>query len=459
MAADTAAARSPLRFDASAAQRAFDHQRTDRPGMPVHLCAAMLACLCASGPISVLEFVFVLALLSPLARVTMTWRLWSGLFRQPVFLAAVAWVGWTALSVLWSPDRDAGWRELGALRWAGWFFILWPMMERRPTLVIAWAAGFVIGHLSQAGHGLALMMGEESAPAWLLFDRAHDRVTGWFGPVSGGTAMCAVLGLHLHQAATREGRVRTIACVLGAVTLAGIVATGTRGAWIAAAALLLIAGLLALRTALARQQRRGALVLAGAMVAAVLAGGLLAGPRAASRIADAREELRSAAEGDLHTNIGARIVMAQEAFRMGADRPIVGVGVGGYRAVATESLQERGARDPERLIHAHAHSTPLHIFATTGLVGLALWTLLIVCAFRALAVRLPGEKNTYDAGLWLAFAGLLFAGMFETLHVGSRIGAHFWLLLAFATAWRPAPNPLRNGRPGIRIRRRGRSEP
>ncbi|TVS01263.1 MAG: O-antigen ligase family protein [Phycisphaerales bacterium] len=457
MAVDAGTARSRFRTDGAIAQRAFDHQRTDRPGMPIHLGVALLACVAASGPISVLEFVFAFALLAPLSRIVMTWRLWTTMFRQPVFLAALAWAGWTALSILWSPDRDAGWRELGALRWAGWFFILWPMMERRPTLVIAWAVGFVLGHLSQAGHGLALMVGEEHAPAWLLFDRAHDRVTGWFGPVSGGTAMCAILGLHLHQAATRTGRVRLIAGVLGAVTLAGIVATGTRGAWLAAGGVVLIAGVLAASAAAGAGRKRGALAAIGVLLFAIVAGGVLAGPRVASRIADARAEIADASRGEMDTNIGARIVMAQEALRMGASRPIGGVGVGGYRATATERLHEEGVAEPQRLIHSHAHSTPLHVFATTGFVGLALWTLLIVCVFRALLSRLPGERNTYDAGLWLAFAGLLLAGMFETLHVGSRIGAHFWLLLAFATAWRPMPNPLRHGRPGIRIRKPDRS--
>lgn len=455
MAADAGPTRSPLSADAAIAQRAFDHQRTDRPGMPVHLGVALIACAAAGGPNSVLEFVFAFALLAPLSRITMTWRLWMPLFRQPVFLAALAWTGWTALSILWSPDKDAGWRELSAFRWAGWFFILWPMMERRSTLVIAWAAGFVIGHLAQLGDGVAMLV--ESAPRWLAWEGAPDRVTGWWGAVAGATALCAALGLHLHQSATRAGRVRVAAVLLACVTLAGIVATGTRGAWLAAACLLPIAGVLAAKRLLAGAGWRQLAALAGALTVAAAASAIVAGPVIASRITDARAELAAAADGELRSNIGARILMADQAVALGLAHPLQGVGVGGYRPAAQERLaaDERDHLVP--FIHAHAHSTPLHVFATTGLVGLALWTLLVVFVFRALLTRLPGEKNTYDAGLWLAFTGLLIAGLFETLHHGSRIGAHFWLLLAFATAWRPTPNPLRKGRPGIRIRRHARS--
>jgi hypothetical protein len=419
----------------------------DPVGHRVHLGLALLWCLLAAFPTSAVEFAAVPLLVFSAVRLPNVWRTWGSLSVQPLFMAGAAWTAWQALSLLWSADPHQGLKELGVDRWLALMWALWPVMMHRRALIAALALGFVVGNLSQvaqwaAGHsGSALW-------EWVPWHRAGDRLSGWWDPVVGGSLLCGALGLHLPAALMGGGRARWFGVAGAVVTAAALVATGSRGAWLAAALLAWIAVLHGMVMARARRDPRGARNLAlAALVLIGIAAPLLQKPMS-QRIDRARSEIAGALERhEYRTDTGARVLMAQWALRAMREHPVIGVGAGGYKAWTLARMREEGEKDPGP-IHAHAHSAPLHIGATLGLVGLALAGVMVAVALRGAAEGLS-RWGTYDAGPLFALMGLFLAGLTDAVHVNSQTAALLGTLFAMSLVSRPplAPLPLRRGWP------------
>jgi O-antigen ligase len=417
-------------------------------GHRVHVALAVLWCFFLGWPTSFVEVAAAPLIVFFFLRTPHIWRTWGSWVVQPLTLALGAWIAWQALSLSWSPDPRHGLKELAGNRWvwAGW--VLWPVLSRRPWLIWAMAAGFLAGNVSQALHTAGRVAGWE----WLTFNRLADRNSGWWDPVVGGSLLVGALGLHLPAAIgllrQRPGRESAVAAALTVVTLAGVFATGTRGAWIAAALLLGLVGSWGLAAHLrggehhpgAGRRPTGKLPGWAALAAIVVicgAGAALLWPTVRGRYEAGRAEVeRALRQGDYSSDTGRRLLMWRAAAEAIATHPVRGTGAGGYQRWAVEHVRQRGVADPERAIHAHAHSAPLHIAATTGLVGLALAGGVMIVALRG-AFRGAGGPGGYRAGPGFAIAGLMLAGLFDPVHLNAQTGAFLFTLLALC----PWPRP------------------
>lgn len=404
----------------------------------------MLMCLVLPGPMSLCELAGVPVILCFLLRTPHLWRTWPIVMVHTLILLALAFIAWLAISLSWSRDVPQGLVELGSLRWVWIPLVLYPVLDQRPKLIAALAVGFIVANAAQAWPGAARLIGAD--PLWY---RAPGRFSGWWNPVVGGSLLVAALGLHLPAIFRGDAWLRRLAIAAAGVTLLGILATGSRGAWIAAAFLLLLA--LAIHAPILTRSRR--LILAGAAVVLLIIASVLTVPplrgAIAQRYAAAKDEISRAIEHrDFTTDTGARILMNAKALEAFAASPIIGVGAGGYKAWADDHLRTQGIDPATRSIHNHAHSTPLHLLATTGLVGAATFTAMIFIAFRGARWHARrASDNPYAAGPIYALTGLLLAGLFDSIHVNAQTSALLFLLLALAMAPYPTPRAIRSADP------------
>ncbi|MEQ8769094.1 MAG: O-antigen ligase family protein [Phycisphaerales bacterium] len=424
------------------AAAAFERMhRRDAIGDRIHLALACLAAFGLAGPTSAVEIAYLPLLVFFFVRAVNagpTWIHWLG---QPMMLGALALAAWQAIALAWSGDRALGLDHLGSLRWLVIGVLFWPVIERRRTIIAAFALGMLAGNASQLAHAI----GTAAQIDWLTFPRAKFRNSGWWDPVVGGSLLTAALGLHLPAAILARGAARWLALAAAGITLAGILATGTRGAWLASAGLVAIAIVWGAWTAVRSNAWtvRGTLA-RGAVLAVVLAiagGGVwfAAGDTLTRRYDKAREEITAAFGGDHDSDTGARISMISWATRAIVERPFTGVGTGGYRAWVEDQADDTN-------VHDHAHNAPLHIGATNGVVGLALAGFVVLVGLRAGLMRFPvapGARgwSAYDAGPALAIVGLMLAGMFDGVHLNTQTAAVLGLMLGVCPCWSPRKEP------------------
>ncbi len=404
----------------------------------------MLMCLALPGPISICEFAGAAVILCFLLRTPHLWRTWPIVFMHTMMLLVCGLAAWMAVSLAWSGNVGLGLEEVGALRWAWIPLVLYPVLDQRRWLIVALIAGFLIANAAQAWPGIARMIGAE--PIWY---RAAGRFSGWWHPVIAGSLLTAALGLHLPAALRGRGRMRIVGIVGAGVTLIAILATGSRGAWIAAALLIALAVVMHARTLL-RTWRSSAVAATGVVV---MIGAMVAIPALRSaviqRVETATKEISSAIdEGNYTTDTGARILMNAQAIDAFKASPIIGAGAGGYRAWAEANLLRKGFEPGTFFIHDHAHSMPLHLLATTGLVGGAIFVSIIIVAFRGARWHARRHRDDpYAAGPIYALAGLLLAGLTDTIHVNAQTGAMLFMLLALCMAPYPTPRIIRSAGP------------
>ncbi|MEM9167915.1 MAG: O-antigen ligase family protein [Planctomycetota bacterium] len=418
-------------IDQSRARLARDH-----PGWhAAHIISGFAFLLSLGGPITPLELAGAPLMLVTALRLPHTWRLYAypegGLFRQPVMLAVLAWLGWALLAFAWSPDRAHALDEFGSVRWLWVPIALWPVLDRRLLFVVALCLGMVGLHASQATQWLANRFGWES----LDFDHYPDRISGWNAPVVCGSLLTAMLGVHLGPALLLRGGLAWVARGAAGITLVALIATGTRGAWIAAAALIGLAVLVAVR----RRSRAGVRTFAvlGVLALPVLIGGwFVVGDGIRSRVDEASREINAVlTDANYHTSTGGRIIMWKWAGEAVAARPITGIGTGGYQAWVNGQQAQRGIDPKTQRVLAHAHGTLIHIAAVQGVIGLALAVVVIAAAFRT---RFDGA-GTYGCGLGLGLLGLLLAGVFDSVHINAQTSAMLAVLITLRLPARAGP--------------------
>ncbi|MCC6660472.1 MAG: O-antigen ligase family protein [Phycisphaerales bacterium] len=424
-------------------QAAFDHQRArDEIGHRIHLAFALAWCFLLAAPTTVVEIAVAPLYVFGLWRVLNVRRTWPAALLSPQFLLLAAWGLWGCVTLIWSPDRYHGMAELNRLRFALVIWMLWPVMDRRAWLLAALSGGFLLGNLSQAVHLLA----HYAHLSWPDFGREPDRYSAWWDPVVGGSLLCGALGVHLAFA-VRSGPARRPGTIGALITMLGILATGTRGAWIAGAILCAAAAIISAVAALRRRVRPWGAWAALVPCALFLAAAITIAPSLARRAEDARRDIAAAVErGDFSGYTATRLFLWQQAARAVAASPIGGVGIGGFRhwlepAVAALPREHRPRS------HAHAHSTPLHVAATTGLVGLGLAIAWLAACLRGSLRREPdGSRDPTALAAGAGLVGLLLAGLFDPVHVNAQTAALLYTLAAFTIT--PRPSPARPRRPG-----------
>lgn len=445
----------PTRLTGAQVDALFARQRERDPwGVRIHFVLALGAAFLAAFPTTWVEFGSLPVLACFFIRMTGQHPILEPLGFDRIARLTVLWCVWVAASLLWTAalpatTGDRSWlTEIGMLRWAGFVAVLYPVIDRRGWLMAALAAGLACAQVVQAGHVIGHVL---HIPA-LDYGRAAGRFSGWWDPVVGGSVLVCALGLHLGAAlAARTALVRAVAMILSSAALAGVFATGTRGAWIGA--VLVIAAALALFAWRTRPRRR--LLVPCAALAIICAAGLAivwatVGHSLRQRLDAGIAEVRGAlSTGDYSTDTGMRLAMWRWALIEARTHPLLGVGVGGFRPWAaqhpngqTTADAPRAERAPLPQPHAHAHSWPLHVLATTGIVGAAIMLALIMASMYSGLRAEPSPAAAQHPGIWrglasayslappLGIAGLAFAGAFDSITVNQQTACLLFFLIA-----------------------------
>ncbi|MBK7403528.1 MAG: O-antigen ligase family protein [Phycisphaerales bacterium] len=416
----------------------FEHQRRIDPfGHDVHAWLGALACLALAGPTTAAELGALPLAAAFLIRVHRHWRTWLGFWCQPLMLVALAWLTLGLASRAWTAGSAHAWAtEFGSARFLLLAFMLWPVSDRRSLFLGALAVGFALGQLSQISHALGHVL---HLPA-LTWHRLPGRNSGWWDPVVGGSLLTTILGLHLPPALWGRGGWRIAGLAGAGVTLLGVLATGSRGAWLASF------GLIAVALLIAAWRERGRLLKPALALAIVVSLGaaiawLTIGDQLRARFEAGRAEVAGAIERkEFTSDTGARLLLNWWAIQATAEHPIHGIGLGGFEAWARQHVIDQGIDPAARNFHAHAHNALLQAGATLGVPGLILASAFVVLAIRGSAVRQPGDGPPgYADGPCLALVGLLLVSTFDSVQVNSHTAALLCALLIFALQQRPEP--------------------
>lgn len=420
--------------DRFGAERAFRSQSDRLPwGEAVHLLFAALCCASVGLPMTASE--------SALWAVVLVWMVGLAAVRgtqkyvllQPVTLLGLAFAAWTALGLFWTPDRVRGLEQWGALRFGLVVLAMWPVLRWRGVLIGAMALGCLAGNVAQA----VVWWAEHQGVEWLVpnfVNHGPGRVGGWWPPVYAGLVLVAALGLHLPAALMGKGWQRWAGLAGTAVSLAGVGVTGTRGAWIAAAGLIVLcAGAAIVR---ARAWRPVIFAMAAAMLACA---GVWLGAREAvtKRATEVWTEAgRAISQGDYNSDNGLRVLMAIWAVEATRERPVAGVGAGGYSAWVAAHADRRDEAACSRFResdHGHCHNALLQAAATGGVVGAVL-----LLAWVGAGVHAGMRAGIgYAQGPAWALVGLLLMAPFDAWQVNGQSAAVLGALLALCPGWVP----------------------
>jgi putative inorganic carbon (HCO3(-)) transporter len=261
------------------------------------------------------------------------------------------------------------------------------------------------------------------------------QTAGWrprpAGPVGDPNRYAQVLlvlvPLGLFRVKAERGWLRYLAAGLTLLTVAGVLLTFSRGAGLALALLLPIAGLL-MKLKLKHMALAAVLLLALVSVAApdfVARMATLGGSATliSSQSADTSDTADHSTRSRLTKNLAA--------LHMFFDHPLLGVGPGNFGAYSNEYAQPVG--ESVDIVGSKAHNLVLGLLAETGVLGLLTFcgavaaTLLNVCRVRRGAAE-GSELLNMANSLLLALAAYGFSGIF--LHLSYQ--RYFWFLMALA---------------------------
>ncbi len=280
--------------------------------------------------------------------------------------ALPAFVAWTAITGVFGLDRVYAWtgtpeRHFGVIAWV-LVLLCWTggraLDEAKQRLVLAAAAVTVAALGAWAG---------AEAVGWtpLKLVGTGDRPVGSLGSSAFlGAAAVLLTPVAFGWAATETQRSRRIAAGVAATGgLVALAASGARAALFGAA----VGAVVAL---VVRRQRALAVAVAGAVLVVL---GIALATGAASRVSSAASDRNGGAHGRLDEwRIALRVVGAH---------PVLGTGPEGYRLAFGQEVDDRYERAHGRNpLPDRAHSAPLDVAATTGLVGLVLYTLAVGAA-------------------------------------------------------------------------------
>ncbi|MEQ4500764.1 O-antigen ligase family protein [Nocardioides kribbensis] len=259
-----------------------------------------------------------------------------------------------------------------------------------------------------------------------------DRAVGTFThPNPFAAYLSIVVVVALAQVVHRsETRLRLVCAAVAVLASLGLLATYTRGAWLAA--------LLGVAVVVALRQRRLLLGVAGALVVV-----LLLVPGIAQRFGDLGDE--ESLRGEPGNSLTWRFEYWSEALDLASESPVTGIGL---KQVAGESLEGK-----------QPHNDFLRAYVEMGLLGLLAFTLFVSQLVRT-AVR--GWARTRggpvaDRALAAAFAGVAagyvlmsaVANLMSQVVVGVYLAALAGCVSALVQRGTdPAPGPVPNNEHG-----------
>lgn len=401
-------------------------------GRPFAIGFAALLCFVLAGPTSALEIgalplavVWLLRCIrfGDARRVT-----WS-LLLQPITLAFLAWACWCAALIVGMPSQREAWNELAAARWS-WALLALPFVGfDRSRWILCIAVGFLCVNLGQ----LAEAFGHHFNIASLEFKNYPDRLAAWLDPVSGASAMTAALGLVLPLAFMGRGKPRTLAIVASIAGFSGIIATGSRGAWIAASLLVLVVGAVAIKQSRSRISARSVAIAIVSTALVAVAGGILARGIIVPRVESAAHDLSLVLNrGDYSSDTGLRLFVAERAAQFVLANPLTGIGPGQFHTQVLAGITPENETLRAR-VPSHAHNTILHLAATTGVPGVLVWILMFALGLRnAWLHGSRGGWGTLAAGPFFGLVGLALVSGTDVVQLNQQSSAMLFVLLGLS---------------------------
>lgn len=372
----------------------------------------------AVGSLSAVKLVGLLVFMSWLAGVAAGQSTGSFVARYPAFSGlCFALLVWVLLSALWSESLSAWWND--AQTWIlnmALFPILF-MALRRPR-DLAWLfASFAAGALLSVAYGV-LSGGTANVDGRLGGAGLGANIIGDLSSVA------AILSATLAMQRDWSRGARGVFLLFAALSVVSVFLTASREAVLGLGMAIIIAPLVA------RRGRRLA-VAAGALGAAVSAIVLF--------LAFTPAQVRSHLFAPDPTGSG-RTNIWEVGLRMVAAHPFRGIGAGNFSNTTIHYLFRPGALQYSSYIVDQpkvAHNIYLEVLAELGVVGLAMFLLLVgfclLCALRsarefARAGDAPGELLA--RGLLLGLLAFLLADFFGS----ELLNKDLWLLLAASPA-------------------------
>ncbi len=405
------------RFSTADPKRSIDEalrygREYDALGHHIHTVLALIYLVLLPLATAPKDWAFGLLVIWTLIRLPHTWRSYRAFFGLPLLWVTLAWVGWQATSFLWSQNLPQAWDEFKVQRMLVTPLVLWPILDRTPWLVMAALAGALAQNSMQVAQELKwidIPIGEEG------------RLRGLIHPIHAGMWFGAAMIWHLSATINIRGWGRWVSVWLMVISLAGLIATGSRGPWIAAAMALLAAmvGIPWRRPV----TRKPAAIVTMVGVAAVIGLAVFGQSMIRPRLADAGAEIDDARQRQIYwSSTGLRLALWDWAAQVWRSSPIIGVGEGDFRAeyqqlddyrAACEVAREQGMIEKvpgyaeakvagqdvtrlryhrigertgeshvEYLTRDHAHSTYMQTLADQGAIGLALLLAVLVVIAR-----------------------------------------------------------------------------
>ncbi|MFA9563869.1 MAG: O-antigen ligase family protein [Acidimicrobiales bacterium] len=358
----------------------------------------------------------------------------------PALLLVLAWLGIVVLGVIYAVEPDRTWaRVVELVRVLIVFFCVVVSIRRPDTFRAAGWAVIVSGGLMAVVNVFQVVTGTfdndylglaQAEVAQIVTGEADAHRIG--GPLASPNFFALVLIPVVSLAWSRMTSVvesparRAFAAGCGALSLVAMVLTFSRGALVGLAVIAMILVWRARPT----PRQWAALALVGAFAFLALpsnykerAGAVLEFVPGASQSESSDPSLRG------------RTSEVTAAWQMFLDHPVVGVGAGNYETRYQAYAEDIGLES--RRVERQPHSLPLEIAAEHGLIGLAVFGLLLwVCMTRlagaARDMRLLSDPDTASMmdALWLGMVGWLASSVFLQLAY-PRI---FWVLLALVVS-------------------------
>ncbi len=391
--------------------------------VPWLLALLTLACVPARIPVQVgssqANLLLPLYAVVAVAAVALAWELFGngdgGRELGPLALPVAAFITWDGISLLWTEDVRQGAIEL-------LFFVLPFGLLALVLARLVWSRAWVLTlYVQLAAMGLVfavigIVQYETRNIFWnpkVKVDNAYAP-SGWFYRVNsvfydpsiyGRFLVIAILASLAILLWRRTDPLWAVAAALTiAITWAGLLPSFSQSSFLALMVALFVAVIVVWRSR--------SLVLV-AIAAVVLIAAAIASPAIRHK-------------ASLSNVTSGRSTLVSHGMKVGVHHPLVGVGVGGFRRAYADLTHLKG-KEPKA---AASHTTPITVFAETGVPGLLLFIWLIV---SALALAFRRLQHTFDGAARLAFGLALVAILVHCLFYNALFeDPTFWGLLALS---------------------------
>jgi O-antigen ligase len=301
---------------------------------------------------------------------------WRTLLRQGWMLCLLAWLAWSWITLLWSPDAAFGVTQFRATRVLLWIPVLWPLRARWSHLVAAILIGTTIMALIQASQ---MTLGKPRSHFGFGAGLTTPTQTGLWAAVALSFWLILVVSSTLAHAA-----MLLVPTMIGGLSL---VWSATRASIIGLMVELLLANLVLALTS--RGWLRRALV--RCVVGLAILGGawVFAGNTLQAKVEQAVKETKATVQGNVTATAEVRLAMWKMSLAGWKRAPIAGVGMGGIPSIAATTAVTNPQLDMRTV--TMIHSTYIQILTETGLIGLGLFAAFMALLFRDVLRGLRGQ--------------------------------------------------------------------